>query len=113
MTGAYRVRYDDPTGITVNPWESSLFLGRAWSYYDAPDPCCNTSGTPLAFIPAIRNDRRWRFGFIQEISWCRFEGTRQQGLAKLLAFPIVAALEYALPAKRRVLRLRAHQSADR
>lgn len=62
VTGAYRVRYDDPTGITVNPWESSLFLGRAWSYYDAPDPCCNTSGNPFIFSPSSQFTRRWRFG---------------------------------------------------
>src|SRR5712671_2843703 len=32
VTGAYRIRYDDPIGITPNPWETTAFVGRAWSY---------------------------------------------------------------------------------
>jgi tetratricopeptide (TPR) repeat protein len=65
VTGAYRIRYDDPIGITANPWDSSLFLGRAWSYYNAPDPCCNTSGNPFIFSPSSQLTQRWRFGLTQ------------------------------------------------
>jgi len=63
--GAYRVRYDDPTGYLERPWETSFYLGRVWANYAAPDPCCNTSGDPNVFIPSKRNDRRWRFGITQ------------------------------------------------
>jgi len=52
---AYRIRYDDPTGYLRHPWETTLFLGRSWADYAAPDPCCN----------AVRYERRWRFGITQ------------------------------------------------
>jgi hypothetical protein len=61
---AYRIRYDDPTGILRFPLETTFFLGRSWADYAAPDPCCNTSGT-AAFSPSERLDRRWRFGITQ------------------------------------------------
>ena len=62
---SYRIRYEDPTGFTPYSWESAPFVGRAWSYYAAPDPCCNTSGNPL--MPGISTQltQRWRFGFTQ------------------------------------------------
>ena len=65
VTGYYSIRYSDPTGITENPWESSLFVGRAWSYYDAPDPCCNTSGDPNTPSLSSQLTQRWRFGLTQ------------------------------------------------
>ena len=69
VTGAYRIRYGDPIGITDNTWETSLFLGRAWSYYNAPDPCCNTSGNPdLFFSASSQFTRRWRFGLTHTIA---------------------------------------------
>lgn len=65
VAGSYRIRYEDPTGFTPYSWESAPFVGRAWSYYAAPDPCCNTSGNPL--MPGISTQltQRWRFGFTQ------------------------------------------------
>ncbi|HYU12058.1 MAG TPA: tetratricopeptide repeat protein [Stellaceae bacterium] len=63
--GAYRVRYQDPTGYLELPWETSFYLGRVWANYAAPDPCCNTSGNPDVFAASKRNDRRWRFGITQ------------------------------------------------
>jgi hypothetical protein len=60
--GGYRVRFDDPTGYFKLPWETAVYAGRIWSNYDAPDPCCSTSGDPLFFSPSARFDRRWRFG---------------------------------------------------
>lgn len=62
---AYRVRYDDPTGYLRFPWETTFYMTASWSNYDAPDPCCNTSGNPFVFIPATRADRRLRFGLAQ------------------------------------------------
>jgi hypothetical protein len=71
VSGSYRIRYDAPFGITKYPWESSGFLGRLWSNYAAPDPCCVT-GTH--FDPATDTTvatfssqltQRWRFGLTQ------------------------------------------------
>lgn len=67
VTGAYRIHYDAPLAVTHYPWESSLFLGRAWSLYASPDPCCNTSGNPLVFSPSSQSTQRWRFGFTQAV----------------------------------------------
>jgi hypothetical protein len=71
VTGAYRIRYNTPLRISPYPWESSIFLGRAWSIYAAADPCCNTSGNP---VPGIYPDgfssqltQRWRFGFTEAV----------------------------------------------
>src|SRR5882672_9823264 len=66
-TVAYRVRYDDPTGNFNLPWETTLFGGRIWSNYAAPDPCCNTSGSSTFFSPSSRLDRHWRFGATHNI----------------------------------------------
>jgi hypothetical protein len=63
VIGSYRIHYDVPFRILPYPWESSVFLGRAWSIYAAPDPCCNTSGNPLVFSPSSQLTQRWRFGF--------------------------------------------------
>jgi tetratricopeptide (TPR) repeat protein len=53
----YHIRYDDIAGL---PMETSLYVSRLYSIYDAPDPCCVTGG---GF--SSRDDRRWRFGIIQ------------------------------------------------
>lgn len=71
VTGAYRIRYDEPIAITGNPWETSLFLGRAWSYYDSPDPCCLTGPGNFATFPSgfsSQFTRRWRFGFAHTVA---------------------------------------------
>jgi tetratricopeptide (TPR) repeat protein len=68
VTGAYRLWYNDPTGMTSTTWETSPFVGRAWSFYDAPDPCCNTSGDPFVFSPSTQLTRRWRFGINHTIA---------------------------------------------
>ncbi|HTV45655.1 MAG TPA: tetratricopeptide repeat protein [Stellaceae bacterium] len=67
VTGAYRLHYAAPFSISVWPWESSAFLGRAWSLYAAPDPCCNTSGNPQVFSPSSQLTQRWRFGFTEAV----------------------------------------------
>ena len=64
VSGSYRIRYDDPLGIMPYPWESSAFLGRLWSNYAAPDPCCNTSD-PLTPGLSSQLTQRWRFGVTQ------------------------------------------------
>lgn len=66
-TAAYRVHYDDPTGYSPAPWETTLFGSRVWSNYASPDPCCSTSGNPAVFSPSSRLDRHWRFGINQII----------------------------------------------
>lgn len=65
VAGAYRIRYDDPTGLIKLPWESAVFGSASWSPYEAPDPCCNTSGNNTVFIPANRYDQHYRFGATQ------------------------------------------------
>jgi hypothetical protein len=68
VASTYWVRYDDPIGITPNPWETSIFLGRAWSNYASPDPCCNTSGNPAIFFSTSSQlTQRWRFGVTQTL----------------------------------------------
>ena len=58
---AYHIRYDDPTGYLHFPLETTLYFGRAWADYAAPDPCsCNDTGGL-----STRRDRRWRFGVTQ------------------------------------------------
>ena len=71
VAGSYRIRYDDPLGITQYPWESSAFLGRLWSTYASPDPCCvtgthfdaATDTTVVTFSSQLT--QRWRFGATQ------------------------------------------------
>ena len=65
--GSYRIRYEGPIGLPASKWESTAFVGRAWSYYDAPDPCCNTSGNPLVPGLSTQLTQRWRFGFTQMV----------------------------------------------
>jgi hypothetical protein len=50
VIGAYRMHYNAPFKLMPYPWETSLFLGRAWSIYAAPDPCCNTNSDPDLFF---------------------------------------------------------------
>ena len=66
ISAAYRIQYDDPTGLLHLPWETAPFLSRSWAIYQGPDPCCNTSGTSV-FSPSSRDDRRWRFGITQGV----------------------------------------------
>ncbi len=65
-SAAYRIRYDDPIDVFHLPWETTLFLSRSYSDYDAPDPCCVT-GTTISGGPDFsdRHDKRWRFGATQ------------------------------------------------
>jgi hypothetical protein len=66
VSGSYRIRYDAPFGITQYPWESSAFLGRLWSNYATPDPCCVTG--PIVDFPtgfSSQLTQRWRFGLTQ------------------------------------------------
>jgi hypothetical protein len=65
VSGSYQIRYPAPFKIPTDPWQSSFFLGRAWSYYAAPDPCCNTSGNPFVFSGSSQLTQRWRFGFTE------------------------------------------------
>jgi len=62
VSGSYRIRYEDPFGITQYPWESSPFIGRLWSNYAAPDPCCVTG--PSGGLSS-QLTQRWRFGVTQ------------------------------------------------
>jgi hypothetical protein len=70
-SGSYRIRYDDPLGITQYPWESSAFVGRVWSNYASPDPCCVTGTTfdaatnTLVSTFSSQLTQRWRFGATQ------------------------------------------------
>jgi hypothetical protein len=67
VIGAYRFNYDAPFKATPYPWQTSLFLGRAWSIYAAPDPCCNTSGDPNVFSTSSQLTQRWRFGLTEAV----------------------------------------------
>ncbi|MFZ3237605.1 MAG: tetratricopeptide repeat protein [Stellaceae bacterium] len=69
VIGAYRVHYDAPLKATPYPWETSFFIGRAWSIYASPDPCCNTSSDPeTTFSAASQLTQRWRFGLTQAVA---------------------------------------------
>jgi tetratricopeptide (TPR) repeat protein len=63
ISAAYSIRFPDPLEITTQPAEATFFVGRSWALYEAPDPCCNTSGSAVVFSPSTRYDRRWRLGF--------------------------------------------------
>jgi tetratricopeptide (TPR) repeat protein len=65
VSGSYQIRYQAPFRIPTDPWQSSFFLGRAWSYYAAPDPCCSTSGSRFVFSTSSQLTQRWRFGFTE------------------------------------------------
>lgn len=66
VAGSYRIRYQDPTGFTPYFWETTPFVGRAWSYYASPDPCCNTNSNPnIFFSTSTQLTQRWRFGVTQ------------------------------------------------
>jgi hypothetical protein len=65
--GSYRARYRDPTDTFAFPMETSVYLGRLWSNYASPDPCCNTSPDPANPGASDRFDRRWRFGISQVV----------------------------------------------
>jgi hypothetical protein len=68
VIASYRVRYDVPLVRFPFPWETSVFLGRAWSLYAAPDPCCNTSGNPeTTFSTSSQLTQRWRFGLTHAV----------------------------------------------
>jgi len=68
VIGAYRMHYDAPFKLTAYPWETSLFLGRAWSIYASPDPCCNTSNDPdTTFSASSQLTQRTRFGVTEAI----------------------------------------------
>jgi hypothetical protein len=67
VIGAYRMHYDAPFKVTVFPWETSFFLGRAWSIYASPDPCCNTSTDPSVVSLSSQLTQRWRFGITEAI----------------------------------------------
>jgi tetratricopeptide (TPR) repeat protein len=62
ISGSYQINYPAPFKIRTGRWQTTFFLGRAWSYYAAPDPCCNTSGSAVVFSPSTQLTQRWRFG---------------------------------------------------
>jgi len=66
-SAAYHVRYDGPDGRFHFPMETTFYASRLYSLYDAPDPCCNTSGSSTTFSASNRYDRRWRFGITQGV----------------------------------------------
>jgi hypothetical protein len=63
VAGAYTIRYKNPVG--TSEWETQFFGSRLWSDYQAPDPCCNTSGSTVVFSGSSRYDRHWRYGVSQ------------------------------------------------
>jgi hypothetical protein len=62
VTGTYHIHYGAPFAMSAYPWESSVFLGRAWSIYGGPDPCCLTGS---GFSNQLT--QRWRFGFTEAV----------------------------------------------
>jgi Tetratricopeptide repeat len=69
VVGGYHFSYPAPLKATRYPWETSLFLGRAWSIYAAPDPCCVTSPTPGVFPAGFSSQltQRWRYGVTEAV----------------------------------------------
>jgi hypothetical protein len=68
VIGSYRFTYGAPLQATRFPWETSLFLGRAWSIYQSPDPCCNTSDNPAVFSTSSQLTQRWRYGVTETVA---------------------------------------------
>ena len=62
---AYKLRYNDPIGLSRYPMETTFFGSRSYANYASPDPCCNTS--PTGFGTSDRYDRHWRFGVSQAV----------------------------------------------
>jgi tetratricopeptide (TPR) repeat protein len=68
LIASYSMGYGAPFKLTSLPWQTSLFLGRAWSIYASPDPCCNTSGNPeTSFSTSSQLTQRWRFGLTEAV----------------------------------------------
>jgi tetratricopeptide (TPR) repeat protein len=69
VIGGYHFSYPAPFRATRYPWETSLFLGRAWSIYAAPDPCCVTSPNPGVFPVGFSSQltQRWRYGVTEAV----------------------------------------------
>lgn len=67
LGGSYRIRYDDPAGWQSQPWDTTFYASHSWAYYEAPDPCCNSSGSAAISLPSTRRDGDWRFGVTQSI----------------------------------------------
>ncbi len=68
VSGSYQIRYPAPFRIPMDSWQTSFFLGRAWSYYAAPDPCCVTTTTQVPSYPSgfsSQSTQRWRFGLTE------------------------------------------------
>jgi hypothetical protein len=82
----YHITYDDPMRLLNLPWETVLYGSRTWSIYEAPDPCCNTSGSSTMFSTSARDDRHWRFGFTQS-----FQLTANTALVAQLQRDIVSS----------------------
>jgi tetratricopeptide (TPR) repeat protein len=59
ISGAYRIRYADPTGTLKQPEETNFYLYRSWAPYAAADPCCA--------VTSDRYDQHWRFGIAQTL----------------------------------------------
>jgi hypothetical protein len=70
VAGSYQIRYPPPFKIGAEPWQSSFYAGRLWSYYAAPDPCCVTTTTAPVFYPSgfsSQLTQRWRFGVTETV----------------------------------------------
>jgi len=67
VVGGYYFSYPIPFKMFKEPWETSLFLGRAWSIYSAPDPCCSTNNNPDIFSTSSQLTQRWRFGVTETV----------------------------------------------
>jgi len=68
LIAGYHLNYDPPFHLTRFPWQTGVFLGRAWSIYQSPDPCCNTSNNPeLFFSTSSQLTQRWRFGVTEAV----------------------------------------------
>jgi Tetratricopeptide repeat len=68
VAGSYQIRYPAPFKIPTESWQTSFFLGRLWSYYAAPDPCCVTTTTVPVIYPSGYSSQltqRWRFGLTE------------------------------------------------
>lgn len=59
----YHLHYEDPTGYSHLPLDTSLFFSFSTSDYEGPDPCCVPSTT--------RVDNHWRFGVTQSFQVLR------------------------------------------
>jgi hypothetical protein len=57
INASYQIAYPAPFGLTARPWQTAVYGGRTYTYFDEPDPLIDPTNR--------QDDRQWRFGVTQ------------------------------------------------